>query len=116
MSHACCNGHNHESIYHHYEPIARTGEVRLVTINGAEPGMDICCSVVSVPIKNDYAVVSYTWGTTTSSKLIMCNDSQLHVSLNCRGLLRSLWNAQAQGPFWIYAISINQKDTVERSH
>ena len=99
-----------------YNGITRTGEIRLVDILEAKSGRPVSCSVRHAQIGDEYTAVSYTWGNAVSQELIICNESQLRVSSNCDQLLRSLWDGQVRGPFWIDAISINQGDDTERSH
>ncbi|EMC92811.1 hypothetical protein BAUCODRAFT_45477, partial [Baudoinia panamericana UAMH 10762] len=62
-----------------------------------------------------YQAVSYTWGDTTLTKDIVCDNKRLQVTENCELALRALRSTQDTVCVWIDAICINQKDDRERS-
>ena len=66
----------------------------------------------------DFMALSYTWGGPTNIETIIVNGQPLIVSRNVAACLRVLRNksyTKDGWKFWIDAISINQKDIIERA-
>lgn len=101
-----------------YETL-RVGEFRLLTINYVDESP--VCTLKTFPINDapDYDALSYVWGETISTRMIICNGDNLPIRANLfdafTHLHRFQKNANPPRKIWIDAICINQQNHEEKN-
>ena len=70
---------------------------------------------VSLDEEPIYEAVSYCWGDKAFTRPIICNGSQLRVTINLEAALRNLRYPETKRVLWADAVCINQVDLAERS-
>ncbi|KAF2672194.1 hypothetical protein BT63DRAFT_422702 [Microthyrium microscopicum] len=108
-----------------YNPLDRsTQSIRLIEILPGQ-SQEIACKLHAHELGPDatcppFTALSYTWGPPEPTTAIVVDDQNLSVRENLILALSSYRNKVNDGSFqgllWIDAISINQEDTLERSH
>src|SRR3984957_20496097 len=89
----------------------------LVLLPDKSPSGIVRCELkeVSLDEKPLYEAISYCWGDPAMTRFIICNGSQLHVTVNLEAALRHLRRPETSRVLWADAICINQADSLERS-
>jgi hypothetical protein len=105
-------------------------EIRLVQILPLNPGNHVICKIRVVDLleKPEYAALSYTWGPSSNEEekngmsgdpthRILCNGYPILVTENLHNFLTRAARSQTLRlkDIWIDAISVNQKDLLERT-
>jgi len=112
-----------------YEPLTRSQEIRLIILKRNKRSSPLKCRIVHVELTSEipYLALSYTWGTSSQTKLLLVDGQELNIRTN---LWLALWHLRedmrrsskclATRSFpqymWIDAICINQDDITERNH
>jgi Heterokaryon incompatibility protein (HET) len=89
----------------------------LVLLPDKSPSGIVRCELkeVSLDEKPLYEAISYCWGDPAMTRFIICNGSQLQVTVNLEAALRHLRCPETNRVLWADAICINQADPLERS-
>ena len=96
-------------------------EIRLVILYPGDSSEDIALStevLMTDHVEDDYAALSYVWGSPGDTRPIYVDGHEFPATKNLVSALRQirgLLEPDQTLPLWIDAISINQKDTVERN-
>lgn len=96
-------------------------EIRLVILYPGDYAEDITLSTevrMTDDVEDDYAALSYVWGSPGDTLPIYVDGHEFPATKNLVSALRhirGLLEPDRTLPLWIDAISINQKDTVERN-
>ncbi|KAF1958146.1 hypothetical protein CC80DRAFT_558925 [Byssothecium circinans] len=90
---------------------------RLLTLHSGEFDDTLCCSLRAADIHHDkdYEAVSYTWGDTQDTSLILLNDKNFQATKSLIVVLRHLRLPNKDRVLWVDAICINQVDDNEKS-
>lgn len=102
-----------------YLPLDRSSkEIRILKIEPGITGSEIRCTLVHIALQeaaDNYAALSYTWGSQQNLKHVYCNGRRLLVTSNLHFAMERCRERQLPGDkFWIDAICINQQDIPER--
>ena len=100
-------------------PVERnTRTIRLLRLARSAEPHEICCDLdcFSLETRPEYTALSYTWGSSTPSKIIHVNGIPFAVRANLDHFLDRERTAAHQKYYWIDAICINQARTDERNH
>lgn len=63
-----------------------------------------------------YEALSYVWGSSTKTKMVIVNDKSFWITQNLYDALRKLRREDEDRILWVDAICINQSHTEERNH
>ncbi|KAN0102034.1 Heterokaryon incompatibility protein (HET) domain containing protein [Hyaloscypha variabilis] len=105
-------------VYQPLDPDEEADSVRLLHIELSTGHDDpLSCSLIHVKFaqKPKYRALSYMWGDEAVEAEILLNGVRFRVRQNLWDALHYLRNSEAQRPFWIDAICINQCDVEERN-
>jgi Heterokaryon incompatibility protein (HET) len=112
-----------------YTPLEDSEQIRLLTLNPGARNDQIQCSLSTRDLEYGeewflggfveegagYEALSYTWGQSTSRKLISINGATLLVTENLYAALLHLRDEQKPRILWVDAICIDQQNLEERS-
>jgi hypothetical protein len=102
-----------------YYPLQDAASIRLIELQpgvGDSP-LQIGIHSSSLPSKQNYEALSYTWGESSQTCDLLCsNGSKLQITFNLQLALRNLRLPGKSRWLWVDAICINQKDNAEKSH
>ena len=100
-----------------YLPLGHPGQIRVVRLQpGAFPDPIICqLEHREVDKGSTYHALSYAWGDSTVTKIIMLEGFRHSVTLNLEHALRYLRHEHDVRILWVDAISIDQDNLVERN-
>jgi Heterokaryon incompatibility protein (HET) len=91
-------------------------EIRLLSFDSSATGLSLQCSLITVPLPKapPYIALSYTWGNSTNTIVILVNKNEVKITANlCTALLRL--RAEGITYIWADALCINQGDDEERT-
>jgi hypothetical protein len=116
--------HNSSSSYYQYKRLNYElgQEIRLVVLYPGRELDDITCKIIHVNLINKpaFEAVSYTWATISGdaslSAHVSCGGKKIAITANCEAMLRCLRRQGRNRTIWVDAISIDQKNTLERNH
>ncbi|KAF0330067.1 heterokaryon incompatibility protein [Colletotrichum asianum] len=103
----------------HYSPLG-ADQVRLIQLHSYNDklGMVECTMTCENLGRSEFLALSYTWGDSTDTRMIVVNDKQFEVTANLEGFLRTFANGYfeaTRSKLWIDAICIDQSDISERN-
>ena len=92
-------------------------DIRLLVLKPGLPEHDIECDVRHVRLSDNpnFEAISYAWESEALPRTIYCDGKPLHITEN---LFRALWSFRSPTStcsLWVDAISINQRDLVEKA-
>lgn len=92
--------------------------IRLMTLLPGSDEDEIRCTISYTRQSEfpEYSAISYVWGTSDDSDVILVNDCILPTKPNLYSCLRNLRNQDLPLQLWVDAVCINQQDVKERSH
>lgn len=101
-----------------YPQLSENEKTRLIILEPGEPTDALRCHFKHVCSLKDheYEELSYVWGEESSDHTIQCSGMKIQITANLDDALRQLRYTDRTRLLWVDAISINQKDLVERSH
>lgn len=103
-----------------YAPIdSENGGIRLLELAPGRFDDAIVMNLIPSNLSDDsrtYEALSYVWGTDIAPRSARLNGIQTSITLNLDCALRHIRGTIVKRILWIDAISMNQKDTQERSH
>lgn len=100
-----------------YPQLQTANGIRIVRIKPGRRIERLICEILVDDLDDleiSYNALSYTWGTNTNLRPIVCSGSQLWVTTNLEGALRHLRDRKETVTYWIDQICINQDDLAER--
>lgn len=99
--------------YFHLGP----GEIRLLTIYPSQyPKAAVRCHLRHELLESAvYEALSYVWGSSSSTGMILVDEEEVTVTPNLLAALRCLRGIENERVLWVDAICINQKDDREKS-
>ena len=99
-----------------YQPLADSGEIRLLVLEPGQGDEEIQCYLVHAPLawRTHYEALSYTWGDQNIRDPIICAGERISVTSNLRSALKSIRCNDRPRVLWVDALCINQNDMVER--
>ncbi|KAG4436291.1 hypothetical protein IFR05_008231 [Cadophora sp. M221] len=100
-----------------YTPLSNLGQIRLLKLLKGVPGSDIRCEFLPIDLASSseiYSAISYTWGDPVLKHSIVCDQDELRVTENVRGLLEKMRRPDEAKFVWIDAICIDQQNLKER--
>ncbi|KAI1307194.1 HET-domain-containing protein [Xylaria venustula] len=92
-------------------------EIRLIELRPACDGPELSVSFNCLSVDeatNTYEALSYTWGDSTESYVLLCGDTRLKITTSLQSALASLRLDSGPRVLWVDAICINQDDLLER--
>lgn len=99
-----------------YAPL-KDNEIRLIELRPRCKGPELFASLQHITVDEaagTYDALSYTWGTTLASDVLLCGDSYVEITTNLYSALSTLRLESKPRLLWIDAVCINQRDLVER--
>ncbi|KAI3318840.1 HET-domain-containing protein [Xylariaceae sp. AK1471] len=105
-----------KSMQYRYFPLGED-EIRLIELQPATEGPELSVSFKRVSVKEaagTYEALSYTWGSSTELRALLCGDSHLRITMSLESALLNLRLDSEPRMLWVDAICINQGDLVER--
>ncbi|KAH7388833.1 heterokaryon incompatibility protein-domain-containing protein, partial [Pyrenochaeta sp. MPI-SDFR-AT-0127] len=102
-----------------HEPLPdSTSHIRLLEILRVDSEDRIVCRLTAWPINDapKYYALSYTWGESNSSSLVIINEGVFAAGANCIYALQQAYASEASEFFWVDALCIDQKSTQEKNH
>ncbi|KAH8651188.1 heterokaryon incompatibility protein-domain-containing protein [Xylariales sp. PMI_506] len=87
--------------------------IRLLTLF---PELPIRCQLTTYPLNNapEYEALSYVWGQQTKRQFVVCNNSDIAITLNLADALLRLRDPDSPKLLWVDSICINQRNVMER--
>jgi hypothetical protein len=110
--------HHRMPSFQHERLRLNADSIRLVQIHGSTSKTGPLSLRVTQYAKHkrpSYAAVSYTWGSTSSTKLVQINGKPFYVHTNLYNLLHHLRHHGESRWLWIDAICIDQANLAERN-
>ena len=104
--------------YEHLTDEPNTHPIRLCQLApAASHEEEIRCKLFNTTLdaKDDFEALSYTWGDVADTLPIFIDDKRFYVTRNLAVALRNLRHVDQERVMWIDAISINQRDVLERN-
>jgi hypothetical protein len=100
-----------------YRPLTRTHDLRLLHIEPGRFSDRIQCKLhhANLNDKPTYVALSYVWGNSAIIAPVLCNGTEVSVTVSLVNALRRLRQSVAPVAVWVDALCINQADTAERS-
>jgi hypothetical protein len=103
-----------------HRPISNKDGIRVLTLL---PALDFDSllrgSLIEVSLSDpnaEYEALSYTWGSATSDRPLMCEGKELLITRNCELALRHLRQQRTTRTLWVDSICIDQSSTLDRNH
>lgn len=106
------------NIYYRYDPITDSDTSRLLVLEPGQGKDPLVGKLATLDLRQPvaYEAVSYTWGNESTQDQITLESKRLDLTPSLGTALRRLRLRDRQRVIWVDQISINQKDTVERSN
>lgn len=112
-----------------YEPLTRSQEIRLIILKRNKRSSPLKCRIFHAELTPEipYLALSYTWGASSQTKLLLVDGQELNIRTNLWSALWHLREAMRRSIkcldtrrfpqyMWVDAICINQDDFAERNH
>lgn len=94
-------------------------EIRLLQLHPGAPEDSIRCTLQPVHLSSldsrDFETVSYCWGDTEESSIILVDNAPLNIPTSAEQALRRFRDTEAVRTLWIDSVCINQNDLEERA-
>lgn len=99
-------------------PLATTTSFRILELQPGEGKSTLKCKMSAVERGNapPYEAISYSWGRSSDTRVIYCDNKKLKVTLNLRDALWRIRDPVEAKMLWADAMCINQNDNEERSN
>ncbi|EUC31252.1 hypothetical protein COCCADRAFT_101777, partial [Bipolaris zeicola 26-R-13] len=98
-----------------YEPLRSSRAIRLIKFL---PGSSPICQMITVEVEKapPYVALSYTWGSTELSRVILVNGSEVPITRSLAEAIDAIFifARERSMMFWADSICINQADDHER--
>lgn len=103
-----------------HQPLTSSRSTRIIKIYPSRYETSaLVCELSEEELNDDnppsYAAISYTWGSQSPSKIILCHGKALAVTQNCEAILRRFRQVDKMSYVWIDAICIDQSNVKERN-
>lgn len=100
-----------------YQPLAQNHDIRLLHLEPGQFSDKVQCKLhhANLNDKPIYVALSYVWGDAAVTVDVLCNGSEVSVTVSLANALRRLREPDAPVVIWADALCINQADTAERS-
>jgi hypothetical protein len=101
---------------HKHTPLPHNDSFRLLLLKGGTKDI-LECEIIEMSTDTiaDYEALSYTWGSPTPQKYILCNGKRLPITENCEAALRHLRLPLAGRLLWVDSICIDQSSIIEKN-
>lgn len=117
-SKSSCSRYADLSQAYDYQPLLKEQkEIRLLRIPCRNADKKTVYTISNVSLQNPppFVALSYCWGDDSLQQEIMVNGKQMHITESLATALASLQRDEQEVILWADAISINQKDPVEKT-
>lgn len=117
MSHVALALSNTGSEYQHSQ-CANPTSIRIIQLLPGSGTTTIRCKALHCRARPapPYEAISYSWGSSETTRIIYCKGKKLRVALNLRDVLWRIRDAVQVKTLWADAVCINQNDNEERAN